>query len=239
MNRINGIKNLNIKGKPVIQSFSGSGAIGTILSTFLVKALDMEQVAVIHAEDLPPVAIVKDGLIEQPIRIFQNEQIALMSCEVNIPYDTVPDFIAMLVDFYIENGVSYIVPVGGLPSVVTAYDEIKCYGVANKAKSLEFLKEKGVSLLEEGVIYGTVVETLEYCNTKEYGSCFALLVECDPNVASYDSTRLLIENLATIFDFEFDEEEFENVTDIIKSRIVESTRILREEAMDKTRESHL
>ena len=97
MNRINGIKNLNIKGKPVIQSFSGSGAIGTILSTFLVKALDMEQVAVIHAEDLPPVAIVKDGLIEQPIRIFQNEQIALMSCEVNIPYDTVPDFIAMLV----------------------------------------------------------------------------------------------------------------------------------------------
>jgi len=239
LNRINEINNLNLKGKPLIQSFSGSGAIGTILSTFLVKSLKMEQVAVVHAEDLPPVAIIKDGLIEQPIRIFQNDQIALMSCEVSIPYSAVPDFIEMLVDFYIENEVSYIVPVGGLPSIMTPYEEINCYGIANNKETLSFLEEKGVEFLEEGVIYGTVVQTLELCGNKGFDDNFALLVECDPNTASYDSTKALVENLSKIFDFEFDEEEFENVSNIIKSRILESTKIFREDTMDKTRESHL
>ncbi len=239
MNRVNEINNLNLKGKPIIQSFSGSGAIGTILSTFLVKSLKMEQVAVVHAEDLPPVAIVKDGLIEQPIRIFQNDQIALMSCEVSIPYSAVPDFIEMLVDFYIQNEVSYIVPVGGLPSIMTPYEEINCYGIASNEETLTFLEEKGVTFLEEGVIYGTVVQTLELCNTKGFDANFALLVECDPNITSYDSTKVLVQNLAKIFEFEFDEEEFDNVTNIIKSRILESTKIFREDTMDKTRESHL
>jgi predicted ATP-grasp superfamily ATP-dependent carboligase len=239
LNRINEINNLDLKGKPIIQSFSGSGAIGTILSTFLVKALKMEQVAVIHAEDLPPVAIIKDGLIEQPIRIFQNDQIALMSCEVSIPYNTVPDFIEMLVDFYIKNEVSYIVPVGGLPSIMSPYEEISCFGIASNKETLSFLEEKEIHLLEEGVIYGTVVQTLELCSTKGFDSNFALLVECDPNTASYDSTKILVQNLAKIFDFEFDEEEFDNVTNIIQSRILESTRIFREDTMDKTRESHL
>ncbi|OLS30472.1 MAG: hypothetical protein HeimAB125_19190 [Candidatus Heimdallarchaeota archaeon AB_125] len=239
MNRINEINNLDLKGKPIIQSFSGSGAIGTILATFLVKSLKMEQVAVVHAEDLPPVAIVKDGLIEQPIRIFQNDQIALMSCEVSIPYNTVPDFIEMLVDFYIKSEVSHIVPVGGLPSIMTPYEEINCYGIASNEETLSFLEEKGVQFLEEGVIYGTVVQTLELCNTKGFEKNFALLAECDPNTASYDSTKALVQNLAKIFEFEFDEKEFENVTNIIKSRIMESTRILREDSFDKTRESHL
>ncbi|TET76683.1 MAG: hypothetical protein E3J43_06690, partial [Candidatus Heimdallarchaeota archaeon] len=161
MNRINEINNLDLKGKPLIQSFSGSGAIGTILSTFLVKALKMEQVAVIHADELPPVAIIKGGLIEQPIRIFQNDKIALMSCEVNIPYNTVSDFIEMLIDFYIKSGVSHIVPVGGLPVLQNHFEEIVCYGIANKQETLTFLEKKGIQLLEEGVVYGTVVETLE------------------------------------------------------------------------------
>jgi len=239
VNRINEINNLDLKGKPLIQSFSGSGAIGTILSTFLVKALKMEQAAVVHADELPPVAIIKGGLIEQPIRIFQNDNIALMSCEVNIPYNTVTDFIEMLVDFYIKSGVSHIVPVGGLPVLQNQFEEIECYGIANRQETLTFLEEKGVQLLEEGIVYGTVVETLELCNTKEFDSSFALLVECDPSVASYDSTKKLVQNLAKIFEFEFDEEEFEDVSNIIRTRIEESTRFLREEAMDKTRESHL
>ena len=239
MTRINEIGLVDFKDKPLIQSFSGSGAIGTILSAFLIKAFEMEQVAVIHADSVPPVAMVKGGLIEHPIRLFQSEKLALMTCEVSIPYNILPEFLETLVEYYIEKEVDYIVPVGGLPVLPDNYDNGYCYGVANNSEMLSFLEKKGVPLLDEGVIYGSVVEALELCHIQGFSSCFALLAECDPSTASYHATKQILEYLAKVFEFKFDEELFDDVANTIKARIEESTRYIREDSMDKTRESHL
>ena len=239
MTRINEIGLVDLKGKPLIQAFSGSGAIGTILSAFLIKAFEMEQVAVIHSDSIPPVAMVKGGLIEHPIRLFQSEKLTLMSCEVSIPYNILSEFLDSLIQYYIEKEVSYIVPVGGLPVLPDNYDNGFCFGVANNSEMISFLENKGVELLEEGVIYGSIVESLELCHIHGYTSCFALLAECDPGTASYWGAKQILQNLSNIFDFEFDENQFNTVTNTIKARIEESTRYIREEAMDKTRESHL
>jgi len=239
MTRINEIGLVDFKGKPLIQSFSGSGAIGTILSAFLIKALEMEQVAVIHTDSVPPVAMVKGGLIEHPIRLFQSEKLSLMTCEVSIPYNILPEFLNDLVEYYIEKEVSYVVSVGGLPVLPDNHDNGSCFGVTNNTEMISFLEDKGISLLDEGVIYGSVVETLELCHIQGLNSCFALLSECDPGIASYHATKLILENLARIFEFEFDEEKFADVTNTIKARIEESTRYIREDSFEKTRESHL
>ncbi len=239
MTRINEIGLVDLKGKPLIQSFSGSGAIGTILSAFLIKAFEMEQVAVIHADSAPPVAMVKGGLIEHPIRLFQSEKLSLMTCEVSIPYAILPEFLDTLIQYYIEKEVSYIVPVGGLPVLPDNYDNGYSYGVVNNSDMLSFLEDKGIPLLEEGVIYGSVVEALELCHIHNFSSCFALLAECDPSSASYYATKQILQQLSSIFDIVFDEDEFSKVTNTIKARIEESTRYIREDIMDKTRESHL
>ncbi|MCE7743312.1 MAG: proteasome assembly chaperone family protein [Candidatus Heimdallarchaeota archaeon] len=239
MTRINEIGLVDLKGKPLIQAFSGSGAIGTILSAFLIKAFEMEQVAVIHADSVPPVAMVRGGLIEHPIRLFQSEKLSLMTCEVSIPYNILPEFLSTLVEYYIEKEASYVVPVGGLPVLPDNYDNGACFGVVNNAEMLSFLENKNVPLLEEGVIYGSVVEALELCHIQGFNSCFALLAECDPGTASYHATEQILQHLAGIFEFEIDEAQFTEVTGAIKARIEESTRYIREDSLDKTRESHL
>ena len=239
MNRINEIGKVNFKDKPIIQAFSGSGEIGTIVSTFLINSLKMEQVGVVHSKTVPPVAIIKNGIIEHPIRLFQSEELALLTCEIPLTYGNIPDFIRMLVDFYIKNNVSHIVPVGGLPIIQDPANSAECYAISSNKEMLTFLEEKGVKILEEGIVYGTPVETLEICDTKGFKSCFALLAECDPGVTSYHSARQIIVELSKIFDFDFDEDQFNNVTSTIQGRIEESTRLIREETMDKTRESHL
>jgi uncharacterized protein len=239
MERINEIGKVNLKNIPVIQSFSGSGAIGTILSTFLINALKMEQVAVIHSKSIPPVAIIKDGKIEHPIRLFQSEKLALMSCEIPISYTNTQHFLKMLVDYYIKQGASYIVPVGGLPVVKDPANNSRCFAITTNDEMLTFLLNHGVKILDEGILYGTVVETLELCDTKGFNGCFSLLAECDPGVASYYAAKQILLELAKLFDFEFDEEQFNNVTSTIQSRIDESARLVREETLDKTRESHL
>lgn len=239
MTRINEIGLVDLKGKPLIQAFSGSGAIGTILSAFLIKTFEMEQVAVIHADSIPPVAMVKGGLIEHPIRLFQSENLSLMTCEVSIPYSILPEFLNTLVEYYVEKEASYVIPVGGLPVLPDNYDNGYCYGVANNSEMVTFLEKKEIVLLEEGVIYGSVVETLELCHMHGFNSCFALLAECDPGIASYHATKQILEDLARIFGFEFDEDKFTEVTRAIKARIEESARYIREDSMEKTRESHL
>ena len=239
MNRINEIGKVDFKDKPLIQAFSGSGAIGTIVSTFLINSLEMEQVAVVHSKTVPPVAIIRNGMIEHPIRLFQSDELALLTCEIPLTYGNIPDFIKMLVEFYIKHNVSHIVPVGGLPIIQDPTNSAECYAICSNNEMITFLKEKGVKILEEGIVYGTPVETLEICDTKGFKSCFALLSECDPGVTSYYSARQIIVELSKIFGFDFDEEQFNNVTSTIQGRIEESTRLIREETMDKTRESHL
>ena len=239
MDRISEIKKMNLKNKPVIQSFSGSGAIGTILSTFLINALEMEHVAVIHSRSIPPVAIVKDGIIEHPIRLFESENLALMSCEIPISYSNTQHFLKMLVDYYIKKGVSHIVPVGGLPVLKDPANNARCFAITTNEGMIAFLDQHNVKILDEGILYGTVVETLELCDAKGFNGCFSLLAECDPGVASYYATKQILLELSKLFDFKFDEEKFNNVSSTIQKRIDESVRIVRDESFDKTRESHL
>ncbi len=239
MESIEELKKTNLKNKPLIQSFSGSGAIGTIISTFLIKALKMEQIAVVRSKSIPPVAIIKDGKIEHPIRIFESDDLALMSCEIPISYGNTQNFLRMLVNYYLKKGVSYIVPVGGLPIIKDPADNAKCFAIAANEEMITFLDGKKVPILDEGIVYGTAVETLEVCDSKGFKKCFSLLAECDPNVASYSSAKKIIMELSKIFGFYFDEKQFDEVSSIIQQRIDESTKIVLEEAMDKTRESHL
>jgi len=239
MNRINETGKVDLKDKPLIQAFSGSGAIGTIVSTFLINSLKMEQVAVVHSENIPPVAIIRNGIIEQPIRLFQSEKLALLTCEIPLTYGNIPNFIRMLVEYYIKNNVSHIVPVGGLPIIQDPANSAECYAISSNKEMLSFLEAKGVKILDEGIVYGTPVETLEICETDGFKSCFALLAECDPGVTSYYAARQIIVELSKIFDFDFDEEQFDSVSSTIQRRIEESTRMVREETLDKTRESHL
>ena len=239
MERIQEIKKVNLKNIPVIQSFSGSGAIGTILSTFLINSLEMEHVAVIHSESLPPVAIIKDGKIEHPIRLFQSEKLALMSCEIPISYSNTQHILKKLVDYYIKQGVSHVIPVGGLPVLKDPNNNARCFAITTNDEMLNFLTSKSVKILDEGILYGTVVETLELCNSKGFNGCFSLLAECDPGVASYFAAKQIILELSKLFDFEFDEDQFNNVSSTIQRRIDESNRMVREESFDKTRESHL
>ncbi len=239
MNTISELSEINLKDKILLQTFSGSGAIGTILTSFLTKSLDMKQVAVLHPKNVAPVAIVKKGKIENPIRIFQSEQFALMSCEVSIPYEELPEFLETLVDFYIKQGVSYIIPVGGLPVFQYPNGESKCLGVSADDSALKFLEEKGVELLDEGIIYGSVVETMELCQAKGFKNCFSLIAECDPGVPSYQPTKEILIALRKLFGLEYNEEQYEEIISVIKKRIEESSRIIREETIDKTRESHL
>lgn len=239
MESIEELKKPNLKSKPLIQSFSGSGAIGTIISTFMIKALKMEQIAVVRSKSIPPVAIIKDGKIEHPIRIFESEELALMSCEIPISYGNTQNFLRMLVNYYMKKGVSYIVPVGGLPVMKDPANNARCFAITSNEEMISFLDKKRVPILEEGIVYGTAVETLEVCDSKGFKNCFSLLAECDPSIASYVSAKKILLELSKIFGFYFDEKQFDDVSSIIQQRIDESTRVVLEEAMDKTRESHL
>ncbi len=232
-------KEYSLKNKPIIQLFTGSGGIGSIISSFLIKSLRMEEVAIIQTDAVPPVAIVKKGLIEHAIRILESEKMAIMISEVPIPYEDLGEFVENLVSFYIKNEVAYIIPVGGIPSKQNHVDDPNTLAVSYSKEMLELVQKHDIDILEEGVIYGSYVETLALCEKKGFKRAFAILGECNPQEPAYKTSRKLVKALAKIFSFEFDEELFVDIETKIEDKISESREIIRQEAIEKTRESHL
>ncbi len=233
------IGKLDLKNKPVIQSFTGSGAVGSIVSSYLVNLLDMKEVAHIQTDLLPPVALIKNGLIEHPIRIFQSNKITLMSCEIPIQYADIYPLIEILVELYIKQGASYIIPIAGIAKTKESKEKPKIYGISYKKEMLDFLEKKTIEPLYDGIVYGSYIETLSLCETRKYKNAFALLVECDSNTPAFHESQLLIEKMGEMFDFEFDKKTFEVVSDKIKTNIDEGVKLLKQEMIDRTRESHL
>lgn len=232
-------KDFTLKNKPMIQLFTGSGGIGSIVSSFLIKSLKMEEVAIIQTDAVPPVAIVKKGLIEHPIRILESEKMAIMVSEVPIPYEDLDEFVENLVSFYMKNEVDYIIPVGGIPSKNNHVDDPKILAVSYRKEMLELVQKKDIEILEEGVIYGSYVQTLAVCEKKGFKRAFSLLGECNPQEPAYKTSRKLVKALAKLLSFEFDEKLFDDIETRIEDKISESRQIIRQETFEKTRESHL
>ena len=61
---------LDCKDAVVIDVFPSGGAVSTIVASYIIDALGLEQVGVVESDLVPPVAIIKEGQPLSPVRIY-------------------------------------------------------------------------------------------------------------------------------------------------------------------------
>ena len=96
-----------IKGKnPLfLIGFPGVGMLGNIISSEFIKQLNMEQLGFVDTTDLPAIAVVFDGLIHHPFRLFYSEEKNIVVAQCEIPFNkssTYLDLARLLTDFAIK-----------------------------------------------------------------------------------------------------------------------------------------
>ncbi|HEX59972.1 MAG TPA: proteasome assembly chaperone family protein [Methanomicrobia archaeon] len=168
--------------KPVVvEGLPDVGLVGTIAVSYLVDKLEFREIGYVESELFPPLMVVHDGELKNPVRIYGSDTgvLAILS-EVAIPPAAVYPLTRALTDWFKERGVGLMVSITGLPVPNRIeIEEPEVVGIGNSKDAIARLKEKGIEVMLEGFIVGTYAVMLKECQ-KRGVPAVSLLAQCFP-----------------------------------------------------------
>lgn len=109
----------------VLVGFPSQGLVGAILASYLVPKLDMQLVATMDSEHLPPVASIREGRAHSPVQVFAStvrcglngecDQLVVVRSDAAPPPEHASDLAGEVVDYTKEIGGDLIVTLEGAP----------------------------------------------------------------------------------------------------------------------------
>jgi len=133
-----------------------TGLVGVISSNHLVETLKMREVAGIDfATMMPPVAVISNGDVRPPLRIFVHENLMALTAEAPVPPASVYPLAKMLVDYAMKRGVDYIVSIVGVASPNRInIEKPRVYWIASNEKARRLVENAGIEGFLNGYLVG-------------------------------------------------------------------------------------
>lgn len=157
-----GIKSEN----PVlIEGFPGIGLVGNIASQQIIDELKMEYVGSIDSRHFPPIAVLYEGLINMPVRVYESVEHGMVMVVSDIPINPVVayDISKALLIWAKSINAREIVSLAG---IATMNEDHKVFGAATNLEMLERIKDK-VELFQMGTISGISGSIMAECLVRE------------------------------------------------------------------------
>ncbi|HEX9908341.1 MAG TPA: PAC2 family protein [Thermoplasmata archaeon] len=143
-------------GGSLITAFPSVGMVGSIAGSFLAEALKMERIAYVISEDVPPAALVQDGIPTYPLRVMGQKNVSILTSEFQLPMTISGSLSRTVMSWASENGYELIVGLEGLMTEQTAEPskEVRVFGVGSTPKAREILANAGIEQFKMGMITG-------------------------------------------------------------------------------------
>ena len=144
----------------IITGFQSTGLVGTLATQYLVKKLGAKQIGHMTSEDLPPIAILVNGEIKHPIRIFHSKKhnVIIFESELPIPPKLSQKISSEIVEWAKKNKAKQIICIEGMKSQ-DGDEKPDIYAVVSDEKH-ERLVKKHANLLSNGIIAGMAASIL-------------------------------------------------------------------------------
>jgi len=216
------------------------GLVGLIATSYLISELDLEEIAYMASDLLPPVVVLHEGLPHAPLRIYGNKSFIAVISELAIPAPALHTVMRTLVDWGEAKKVKMMVSMGGVPmenrQVIT---EPKVYGAASSKELIGMLSKKGLSILKEGYMVGPQALSMRYCAEKKIPA-IALLAQSFYNYPDPEAAAMVLKELSKITETKIDvskllekgEEIRLKARDIMKRTQQEMTRMKKSQEYD-------
>jgi Archaeal enzymes of ATP-grasp superfamily len=143
-----------------VVGFPSVGLVGSILTSFVIRELDMEIIAGITSPDLPPYAIVQGGMPYPPIRVCggirENKtedcgDLVIVTSEVIPKPEHSYKFVAAMINLFKEFDIKKVIILEGIPQF-GENDPIMACGSSRLAK--DKIDELGLKKLDDGLVRG-------------------------------------------------------------------------------------
>lgn len=146
---------IKIDSPIIIEGFPDVGLVGTIASLHLVDQLGLNEVAYIESPIFPPVMVLHKGILTEPVRIFGNSKVLLVTSEIAIPPNAIYDLADAFANWFEEKKAKLVISLTGIPvQDRMEIDTPMVFGVGNNENALSILKKNKIETMEEGFIAG-------------------------------------------------------------------------------------
>jgi uncharacterized protein len=211
-------KSVDLHSPVLITGFVGAGIIGSIAASRIIEHLGMKEIAAVRSRYIPPATVFDEGRLRHPFRIHATDdgKVCVALCEVPLRSDGLYDIASGLLDWAEQNGVREVVVMDGVP-VPGAPSEYKTFCAAEGEKC-SALKNKGLRIIEQGLITGIAGSILNECLVRKVTG-IAVLTTANANIPDPEGAANLIESLNRIYDLKVDVQKLKEEAEKIKERL--------------------
>lgn len=158
-------KPVKSKNPVLIEGFPGIGLVGNIASQHLIEEMDMEYIGSIDSRYFPSIAVLYEGLINMPVRIYESEEhnLIVVISDIPISHSVSYDVSNALVDWAESINVREITSIAGIAIMDGPQ---KVFGAATTSEMLDKIKEK-VEVFQMGTISGISGSVMSECLLRE------------------------------------------------------------------------
>lgn len=192
------------KNPILIEGFPGIGLVGNIASQQIIEELNMEYIGSIESRYFPPIAVLYEGLVNMPVRIYENEEHNTVMVVSDIPINPSVsyDVSKALVGWAKSIGVKEIVSIAG---IATMSDEYKVFGAATTEEMLEKIKGH-VEIFQMGTISGISGSVMAECFMQNIPA-ISLLGATKTQNPDPRAAAVVVDVLNSLYDFSIDTDD--------------------------------
>ncbi len=212
-------------GKPkyLILGLPDVGLVGTISAAHIVRNLNLKDTVGIESYAfLPPVIVVSGGEPKYPMRIYSNEDLAVLVTDVPINPPGIAPLASAIVEYARRKGIEMIISITGLGSPrrlkgepPTAYWTASDNDVEMLIKGVE-----NVEKLNEGILVGPYAIVLKE-SARKYVKNLVVMVESYPEFPDPEAAAEAIKILSKIANIKIDITKLLEEAETIKIRLNE------------------
>ncbi len=154
-------KPLKSKNPLVIVGFPGIGLVGNITCQSIIEELGMEYMGSIYSRYFPPLAVLFNGIVYLPVRIYEaaKKEVVIVISDIPIHPSASYDISKVLIDWMQSINAKNIVSIVG---IATTTGERRVFGGATNPELLEKIKDK-TEIFQVGTISGISGSIMTEC----------------------------------------------------------------------------
>ncbi len=173
----------------LIVGLPDAGLVGAISTAHIVRMLGLETIGHVESDLLPPMIVVHQSKVYDPMRLFGKNGLMVLSSEVPVHPSLVYPLGRAVVDWAFKEGVKGLVLITGI-AVPNRLDieTPEVYAIPGSMEFKEVLEKANVKYFEEGFVVGPSAVIMRECIRRGIPSIM-LLAQCfleypDPGAAA-------------------------------------------------------
>jgi uncharacterized protein len=152
------VKGASLGGGALISAFPSVGMVGSIAGSYIAESLKMDRVAYVLSDEVPPAALVQDGIPTYPLRVMGYKNLSILTSEFQLPLVLTGQMAKTIMEWSQANKYEVIIGLEGLMTEqnveVDEDREVRVFGVGSTKRAREMIEKAGIEQFKIGMITG-------------------------------------------------------------------------------------